>query len=293
MLERPVHSGVYGGAVGDALTALCRALATLHDDNGEVAIARAGARHLRRPRRRRGHVPLGRPPARRGRADRQRHRARPRSGCKPAVAVLGIDAPRVAEASNVLLPRARAVVSLRLAPGDDVAKAQRALTEHLEAGVPWGAQVTVTPGHGHRGAVQPREHRLGLRRGSPLVRRGVRQRRWSRPASVARSRSSPSSPAPSPAPPCSSPASVTRPAAGTASTRAVDLQCSAARCWRRLCCWPSSQAETTARRLHDAGESGSRPLAHSSGTPHNMSDACARGREMCVSGAGHTRPTPG
>ena len=61
---------------------------------------------------------------------------------------LGIDAPRTDAVSNVLLPRARAVVSLRLAPGDDAAKAQRALAEHLEAHVPWGAQVTVTPGRG-------------------------------------------------------------------------------------------------------------------------------------------------
>ena len=38
LLQRAVHSGVYGGPVGDALTALCRLLATLHDDNGDVAI---------------------------------------------------------------------------------------------------------------------------------------------------------------------------------------------------------------------------------------------------------------
>ena len=66
----------------------------------------------------------------------------------PAVAVLGIDAPRVAEASNVLLPRARAMVSMRIAPGDDVETARRALVAHLEANVPWGAHVTVGPGSG-------------------------------------------------------------------------------------------------------------------------------------------------
>ena len=62
--------------------------------------------------------------------------------------MLGIDAPRTDQVANVLLPRARAVVSMRLAPGDDAAKAQRALAEHLESHVPWGAQVTVTPGRG-------------------------------------------------------------------------------------------------------------------------------------------------
>jgi len=142
MLERPVHSGVYGGPVGDALTALCRALATLHDADGEVAVPglvhgtsdapdvdesvfRAdvglldGVELLGS-----GSIPT-------------------RTWAKPSVAVLGIDAPRVAEASNVLLPRARARVGMRLAPGDEAAKAQRALAEHLEANVPWGAHVAV------------------------------------------------------------------------------------------------------------------------------------------------------
>jgi acetylornithine deacetylase/succinyl-diaminopimelate desuccinylase-like protein len=54
----------------------------------------------------------------------------------------------VDEVSNVLLPRARAAVSLRLAPGDDAHKAQDALAEHLKANVPWGAKVTISHGHG-------------------------------------------------------------------------------------------------------------------------------------------------
>jgi acetylornithine deacetylase/succinyl-diaminopimelate desuccinylase-like protein len=143
MLERPVHSGVYGGPIGDALTALCRALATLHDTDGEVAVP--GLVHGSSPAPDideadfRSDVGLldgvkligsGTIPT--------------RAWAKPAVAVLGIDAPRVDESSNVLLPRARARVSLRLAPGDDAVKAQRALADHLEANVPWGAQVTVT-----------------------------------------------------------------------------------------------------------------------------------------------------
>jgi acetylornithine deacetylase/succinyl-diaminopimelate desuccinylase-like protein len=65
---------------------------------------------------------------------------------RPAVTVIGLDAPSVADASNVLLPRARAKVSLRLAPGDDGQRALKALTAHLEQAAPWGAQVEVTPG---------------------------------------------------------------------------------------------------------------------------------------------------
>lgn len=142
VLERPVHSGVYGGAVPDALTALCRTLASLHDDDGEVAVP--GLVHGR------SDAPE---------VDEATYRSDAglldgveligcgtvpdRTWVKPAAAVLGIDAPAVDEASNVLLPRARAMVSLRLAPGDDATKARAALTAHLEAHVPWGARVTV------------------------------------------------------------------------------------------------------------------------------------------------------
>ena len=64
----------------------------------------------------------------------------------PAIAVIGIDAPSVAAASNTLVPVARAKVSLRVAPGDDAAAARAALTAHLEANAPWGARVSVQPG---------------------------------------------------------------------------------------------------------------------------------------------------
>jgi acetylornithine deacetylase/succinyl-diaminopimelate desuccinylase-like protein len=142
MLERPAHSGVYGGPVGDALTALCHALASLHDADGEVAVPGLVSGTSEAPDIDesvfRSDIGLlegveligsGTIPT--------------RMWAKPAVAVLGIDAPRVAEASNVLLPRARARVGMRLAPGDDAVKAQRALADHLEAHVPWGAQVAV------------------------------------------------------------------------------------------------------------------------------------------------------
>jgi acetylornithine deacetylase/succinyl-diaminopimelate desuccinylase-like protein len=65
---------------------------------------------------------------------------------RPSVAVLGIDAPGVEEAANQLVAFARAKVSVRLAPGDDPARAMRALAGHLAANAPWAAEVTVVPG---------------------------------------------------------------------------------------------------------------------------------------------------
>jgi cysteinylglycine-S-conjugate dipeptidase len=142
-LARPVHSGQFGGAVPDALSALCRLLATLHDDAGDVAV---DGLHAGRA----ADVDLS--------EDRLRAEAGMLDGVKlvgsgslpdrlwsrPSVAVLGIDAPSIAGSSDVLLPVARAKVAVRLAPGDDAEKARDALVAHFEENAPWGAQVTVT-----------------------------------------------------------------------------------------------------------------------------------------------------
>ncbi len=144
-LERPVHSGLFGGAVPDALTALCRLLATLHDEAGDVAVAGLHRAPSSAPepgvdvfRSDAGLLPgvqligSGTVPERLWHA--------------PALTVLGMDVPSTAGASNVLLPRARAKLSLRLAPGQDEHAAQKALADHLTARTVWGSEVEVTPG---------------------------------------------------------------------------------------------------------------------------------------------------
>ena len=65
---------------------------------------------------------------------------------KPAISVLAIDAPPISGAINQLVPAARAKVSMRIAPGQDPQAALEALVSHLEAAVPWGAEITITPG---------------------------------------------------------------------------------------------------------------------------------------------------
>jgi acetylornithine deacetylase/succinyl-diaminopimelate desuccinylase-like protein len=145
LLERPVHSGMFGGPAGDALTILCRLLATLHDGTGEVAVA--GLHHGGSSAPDIGEDVY--------RADAGLVPSAQLLGCgsivdrlwdKPAVSVIGIDAPSTAQASNVLLPRARAKVSLRIAPGDDATSAMQALSKHLEDHAEWGAEVSVTEG---------------------------------------------------------------------------------------------------------------------------------------------------
>jgi cysteinylglycine-S-conjugate dipeptidase len=136
------HSGAYGGPIPDAITALCRMIATLHDDDGEVTIeglhrfewsgAPVTEASLREETRVFDEVELiGSGSV----ADRL--------FAKPAVAVLGFDAPAVAGSSNQIVPEASARVSLRIAPGDDPERARDTLMAHLRAAAPWGVRVNI------------------------------------------------------------------------------------------------------------------------------------------------------
>jgi acetylornithine deacetylase/succinyl-diaminopimelate desuccinylase-like protein len=144
-LRHALHNGAYGGPIPDALTALARLLATLHDEHGDVAVAGLS----------RGDAdPL----------DLTEEQLRADAGVLdgvrligsgtltsrlwtgPALSVIGIDAPTVDEAGMVLLPSARARLALRIGPGDDAAAARDAVVSHLRSNAPWGASVSVTAG---------------------------------------------------------------------------------------------------------------------------------------------------
>jgi acetylornithine deacetylase/succinyl-diaminopimelate desuccinylase-like protein len=142
-LEHAVHSGMFGGAVPDALVTLSRLIATLHDANGDVAVdglVRGSAAPLDFPE------------------DRFRHEASMLAGVsligtgrlverlwtKPAISILGIDAPPTQGAANAIVPVATAKFSVRIAPGDSASRVYAAMTTHLKQHAPWGAQVTVT-----------------------------------------------------------------------------------------------------------------------------------------------------
>ena len=174
-LDHAIHSGLFGGPVPDALTALCRLLATLHDEHGDVAVAGL-ARGTADP------------------LDLTEAQLRADAGlldgveligtggltdrlwAAPSVTVIGLDAPAVAAASNTLLPVARAKVSLRVAPGDDADRACAALEAHLRAHAPWGARVTLSSG----GTAAPYSARTGGR-AYQAARQALTQA-WGRPA---------------------------------------------------------------------------------------------------------------
>ena len=141
-LDHGIHSGMFGGPVPDAITALVRLLATMHDDTGNVAVAglKEGVA-----------------------ADLDYDEARlcaesglldgvdligsgsilSRIWTKPSITTIGIDAPTVATSSNTLVPTASAKISMRLAPDEFDLDGFEALKKHLLDHAPWGARVEV------------------------------------------------------------------------------------------------------------------------------------------------------
>ena len=136
---------MWGGVVPDALSVLVRVLASLHDDDGNVAVeglheATAADVDYPKERVREDSGLLD------GVSEIGTGSAPQRLWAKPAITVIGIDTTPIATSSNTLIPRAQAKISMRVAPGGDAKAHLDALTRHLEKRAPWGARVTVTPG---------------------------------------------------------------------------------------------------------------------------------------------------
>jgi acetylornithine deacetylase/succinyl-diaminopimelate desuccinylase-like protein len=136
------HSGQFGGVFPDAIMSLVKLLATLHTDDGEVAIPglladEADPLDLTEDdlRDQLGAVP--------GLAQIGSGGLTSRLWTKPAISLLAMDVPPIAESINQLVPVARAKVSMRIAPGEDPNDAMNALRSHLLENAPWGVDVTV------------------------------------------------------------------------------------------------------------------------------------------------------
>ena len=139
------HSGQYGGAAPDALLALLRALASLHDEHGDVAVAGMrrdawdGTEQDEAQFRALGTVVDGVPLIGTGGLG-----SRIWSG--PAITVIGVDAPAVDGALNAVSPYARAKLNVRVHPEQDAREAQAAVIAHLQAQRPFGLELDVRPG---------------------------------------------------------------------------------------------------------------------------------------------------
>ena len=142
-LTHAVHSGMWGGLVPDALMALSRLIASLHDDAGNVAVDglhHGPAADVEYPEDRL-RAESGAAPGIRWIGDGS---VVERLWTRPSLSITGLDAPKVDGASNTLVPSARAKISMRIAPGDTTDNGVACLRRHLEERVPWGAELTFT-----------------------------------------------------------------------------------------------------------------------------------------------------
>ena len=147
-LDRASHSGMFGGAVPDAMLAAVRLLDTLWDADGAVAVEGFGSVEMEVP-----EYDEDRLRAETGLLDGVRPVGRgpilSRLWAQPAISITGIDAPDIANASNTLIPSVRVRLSARIAPGQDPETAYAALARHLRDHAPFGARVAVEePGLG-------------------------------------------------------------------------------------------------------------------------------------------------
>jgi acetylornithine deacetylase/succinyl-diaminopimelate desuccinylase-like protein len=141
-LAGPKHSGQFGGAAPDALLALLRALDSLHDENGDVAVPGlrrdewTGASYSDEEFRELAEIEPEVPFFGTGGLGE-------RVWTGPSVTVTGMDVLPVDRAVNAVVPYARAKISLRVHPEQDPREAQAALVSYLEGLRPFGVSLTV------------------------------------------------------------------------------------------------------------------------------------------------------
>jgi acetylornithine deacetylase/succinyl-diaminopimelate desuccinylase-like protein len=140
-LDHAVHSGMYGGAVPDAMLALIKIMESMWDENGEVSILGLKSSENTNLEYSEGNLrddsgllpstkPIG------------TGAILPRIWTKPALSLIGLDYPSVALSSNTLIPSLKAKLSLRIAPGEAPEQALEALKRHIQAHNTLGATIS-------------------------------------------------------------------------------------------------------------------------------------------------------
>ncbi|HEV2951656.1 MAG TPA: M20/M25/M40 family metallo-hydrolase [Actinomycetota bacterium] len=141
-LGGPKHSGQFGGAAPDALLTLIRALSSMHDANGDVAVDGlrrepwTGASYTEEEFRMLSEALPEVPFLGTGELGE-------RIWSGPALTATGIDVLPVDGAVNAVVPYARAKVSGRIHPQQDPLEAQATLVRHFENLRPYGVSLVV------------------------------------------------------------------------------------------------------------------------------------------------------
>jgi acetylornithine deacetylase/succinyl-diaminopimelate desuccinylase-like protein len=155
-LDHPIHSGMWGGPVPDAATALSVLLARLVDADGEIAIpglhddvpklsdAQRAALEVLPFDEAAFRVDAGMPVGSRF-AGCDHFSVFERLWFRPSLAVTALEGMPLKTAANQLMAQARARVGVRLAPGQDAQRVSQLVVDFLRANPPYGVSVELDP----------------------------------------------------------------------------------------------------------------------------------------------------
>ena len=140
---RAVHSGLGGGVVPDAFMVLSKIIASFHNEKGELQIEGLTSSDMEVLELEEKDIKeiFGSKDINLFELDSISKRL----WLEPALSILAIDAPSTDEAVNLLIPNAKAKVSLRLPPTENPEHAMKMLEEHIMKNIPWGAKVSFEP----------------------------------------------------------------------------------------------------------------------------------------------------
>jgi len=152
-LERPVHSGMWGGPVPDPVQVLCRLVADLQGKDGSLnvpglyrKVARPAKKQLARIRK----LPFDEAKFKREAGMMRGMKLAGEKGfsvyeklwTRPSLTVIAFEARPIKGSSNQIIDAARARLSLRTVPRMDAKEAGRLLAKKLTAKPPYGVKIT-------------------------------------------------------------------------------------------------------------------------------------------------------
>ena len=161
---RDLHSGVYGGAVGNPATILCQMIASLHDENNHITIPGFydGVIELSAEERKAlNDAPFDLEEYKEDLSvedvwGEKGYSTIERTGIRPTLEVNGIWGGYTGPGAKTVLPaKANAKISMRLVPGQDWKKISDLFKNHFESIAPKSVKVKVIAHHGGTPYVTP------------------------------------------------------------------------------------------------------------------------------------------
>lgn len=162
--DRDLHSGVYGGAVGNPATILAKLIASLHDENNHITIPGFYDDVLELSAQEREMLNKAPYNENEYKIDlkvdelwgEKGYTTLERTGTRPTLEVNGIWGGYIGEGAKTVLPsKAFAKISMRLVPNQQSDKITKLFKDHFESIAPKSVKVKVTPHHGGEPVVTP------------------------------------------------------------------------------------------------------------------------------------------